>query len=124
MYFVALGSGAIPVVPAIAREAEERLGITITVLPRLRLGRNMADMKREQLEGSVVDETRARLLYAFREVTDTELREYLAFLDSEPGAWLSRATQLVGEQVLGASVERFQFEAIRAFSFQKRLVLD
>jgi predicted Zn-dependent protease len=49
VYLVALGSGAVPVVPEIAGELGRRLGISITVLPRLRLGRNLADMAREQL---------------------------------------------------------------------------
>jgi predicted Zn-dependent protease len=49
VYLVALGSGAVPVVQEIAGELGQRLGITITVLPRLRLGRNLADMTRQQL---------------------------------------------------------------------------
>jgi hypothetical protein len=79
---------------------------------------------RQQLHDEAVQGIRLRLLHAAREVTDAELQEYVTFLESEPGVWLSRATRVVFERVLGASVERFQFEMRRAFSFQKPLVLD
>jgi hypothetical protein len=79
---------------------------------------------RQRLHDEVVQGIRLRLLFAAREVSDAELEEYLAFLQSEPGAWLGRATRGVLDQVLGASVERFEFEVLRSFSFQKPLVLD
>jgi hypothetical protein len=66
--------------------------------------RAFVEAQREPLRPSVGRSLRVAYLYRYREVSDENLAHYAAFLESESGAWYTRATQeAMLEALAGAS---------------------